>query len=302
MSNFITKQARILIVSVCSLFIVVLLSACQGVVTSNGSGYSSNGATTTGSNYITGQIQSVNLQAHSVTLLVNGQQFTVSGLSDQQTAALQSQVNQTYTFQVTQSGTNAYTINQNTQPQEANSNNNSNNTSTSSSTSNQSGTPVQGNIQFAGKVQSINGSNVVVSTPDGQSLTVTVITNQANSTDLSDMKGMQLSSGQVVKVKAITDQNGNFVATKVGIDKLDDQQKDLMTVQYQGVTTSAVGADRRISFKVGNKSYSFPISTIADLKDFGNNAQSIGNNVVVKVKVTFNGTNGTATDISNPNN
>jgi hypothetical protein len=272
-----------------------LLSACQGVVTSNGTGLSSNGTATTGSNSITGQVVSVNPQAHSVTVQVNGQQVTIGGLTDQQIAALQSQTNQTYNFQVTPSGSNAYTINQNSQPQEAN----SNNTSTSSSTSSQSGTPVQGNIEFTGKVQSVNGSNVVVSTPDGQTLSLNIVTGQ---TDTSDMKGTQLSSGQVIKVKAITDQSGNFVASKLGIEKPDDQQQqDMSTVQYQGVTTSAVGSSNQISFKVGNKSYSFPISNTADLKDFNNNAQSIQNNMQVQVKVTFNGTNGTVIKVSNPN-
>jgi Domain of unknown function (DUF5666) len=290
MSKLFTNQVRILIVSACSLFIVVLLSACQGVVTTPNGSYSS-GTTSAGNSSITGQIQAVNAQAHSVTLLVNGQQYTVSGLTDQQIAALQSQVNKTYSFQATQSGSNAYTINQNTQPQEANNN-------TSTPVANQNGTPVQGNIEFAGKVQSVNGSNFVVNTPDGQSLTINIITGQ---TDTSDLNGTSLSSGQVVKVKALTDQNGNFVASKVGIDKLEDQQQDLITSQYQGITTSAVGTSNQISFKVGNKSYSFPIGTGADLKDFNNNAQSIGTNVAVKVKVTFNGTNGTAMNISNAN-
>lgn len=295
MSTLFTKQVRILIVSVCSLFIVVLLSACQGVVTSNGTGLSSNGTATTSGNSITGQIVSVNAQTRSVTLLVNGQQFTISGLTDQQIAALQS--NQTYTFQLTQptqSGTYSYTANSNTMPQEAS----NSNTSTSSSTSSQSGTPAQGNIEFAGKVQSVSGSNVVVSTPDGQTLSLNIVTGQ---TDTSDMKGTPLSSGQVIKVKAITDQSGNFVASKVGIEKPDDQQQDMSTVQYQGVTTSAVGSSNQISFKVGNKSYSFPISNTADLKDFNNNAQSIQNNMQVQVKVTFNGTNGTVVKVSNPN-
>jgi hypothetical protein len=234
----------------------------------------------------------VNTQAHSVTVSVSGQQYTISGLTDQQIAALQSQQNQTYTFQVTPSGNNAYTINQNTQPQVASSN-------SSAPVTNQNGTPVQGNIAFAGKVQSVNGNSVVISTPDGQSLTINTITGQ---TDMSDMNGTSLSTGQIVKVKAITDQNGNFVASKVGIDKPEDQQQDMSIVQYQGVTTSAVGTSNQISFKVGNKSYSFPIASGADLKDFNNNTQSIDNNMQIQAKVAFNGTNGTAVKISNPNN
>ena len=297
MSKLFTKQVRLLSVSVCSLFIIVLLSACQGVVTSNGNGYSSNGAATTGSSYITGQIQSVNTQAHSVTLLVNGQQFTVSGLTDQQIAALQSQKNQTYTFQLTQpvrSGTSAYTIHQNTQPQEAS----SNSTPTSSAVSNQNSTPVQGNMQFAGKVQSVSGNNFVVSTPDGQSLSINIIIGQ---TDTSNMDDTQLSAGQIIRVKATTDQNGNFVASRLSLDKPDDQQYDMSNAQYLGVTTSAVGTSNQISFQVGNKSYSFPISPRADLGDFNDNAQSIQNNMQVQVKVTFNGTNGKVVKISNPN-
>src|SRR5579884_897059 len=258
MSNLFTKQVRFLIVGACSLFIIVLLSACQGVVTSSGNGYSSNGAATSGSNSITGQIVSVNAQAHSVTLSVSGQQFTVSGLTNQQIQLLQSHLNQNYTFQLTQpiqTGTSSYTINQNTEPQVANNNNGS---SSSSSSSNQGGTSVAGNIEFAGRVQNANGSSVTVGTPDGQSLTVNIVTGQ---TDTSDMNGTTLSSGQTVKVKAHTDQNGNFVADKISIDKPNDQQQDMSTVQYQGVTTSAVGSDNRISFKVGNNSYSFPIGT-----------------------------------------
>jgi hypothetical protein len=289
MNKLFTNQVRILIVSVCSLFIIVLLSACQGVVTSSGNNTS---GTTTNGNSITGQIQAVNAQAHSVSLSVNGQQITVSGLTDQQIAALQSQLNQTYTFQVTPSGSNAYTINQNTQPQQANNN-------ASTSVTNQNGTPVQGNIEFAGKVQSVNGSSAVIDTPDGQSLTINIVTGV---TDTSDMNRTPLSAGQIVKVKANTDQSGNLVASKLGIDKPDDQQQDMSTVQYQGITTSAVGTSNQISFKVGNKSYNFPIANGADLKDFNNNAQSIGNNVQVQVKVTFNGTSGTAVKISNPNN
>jgi hypothetical protein len=288
MSKIFTNQVRILIVSVCSLFIIVLLSACQGVVTSSGGNTS---GTTTNGNSITGQIQTVNAQAHSVTLSVNGQQITVSGLTDQQIAALQSQLNQTYTFQVTPSGSNAYTINQNTQPQQANNN-------ASTSVTNQNGTPVQGNIEFAGKVQSVNGSSAAIGTPDGQSLTINIVTGV---TDTSDMNGTPLSAGQIVKVKANTDQSGNLVASKLGIDKPNDQQQDMSTVQYQGITTSAVGTSNQISFKVGNKSYNFPIANGADLKDFNNNAQSIGNNVQVQVKVTFNGTSGMAVKISNPN-
>ena len=290
MSKLLTSRARILIVSVCSLFIMLLLSACQGVVSSGGSGY---GTTAANNSTITGQVQAVNAQAHSVTLLVNGQQVTISGLTAQQIAALQSQVNKNYAIQVTQSGNNSYTIDQNTEPQEAD------NTTTSATTAaNENGSPAQGTIEFAGKVQNASNNNVVVATPDGQSLSINIVNGQ---TDLSDLNGAQLNAGQVVKVKASTDQNGNFTATKLGIEKLEDQQKDMASAQYKGITTSAVGSSNRISFKVGNKNYSFPIANGADLKDFNSNAHSINANVPVEVKVTFNGTSGTVVSIDNPN-
>jgi hypothetical protein len=42
-----------------------------------------------------------------------------------------------------------------------------------------------------------------------------------------------------------------------------------------------------IHFTAGIKSYTFPIPATAVLSDFGGNAQAIGNNVSVKVKVQF---------------
>ena len=62
-------------------------------------------------------------------------------------------------------------------------------------------------------------------------------------------------------------------------------QSDLHVIAYTGITTSAVGADRVLHFTVGTKSYTFTLPTTADLSDFGGNAQAIGNNVSVKVKV-----------------
>ena len=62
---------------------------------------------------------------------------------------------------------------------------------------------------------------------------------------------------------------------------------DLNVVGYTGITTSAVGADRVIHFTVGIKSYTFTIPPTADVSAFGGNAQAIGNNVAVKVKVQY---------------
>ena len=75
----------------------------------------------------------------------------------------------------------------------------------------------------------------------------------------------------------------------------------LNTVDYQGVTSSAVGSDRVIHFAVGNKSYSFTIGSTADLSDFNNNAQAIQTNQMVKVEVLFNGSTATVTKVSSSN-
>jgi len=93
---------------------MMLFTACQGFAipgTNNG---------TSGSITVTGQVQSVNAPAHSATFNVNGQQVTINGLTDQQVSLLQSQQGKTFTVQVTQTGTNTYTISANTEPQENN--------------------------------------------------------------------------------------------------------------------------------------------------------------------------------------
>src|SRR5579859_4597664 len=172
-SNFL-KHVRLAVVCVCSLFVMILFSACSGVA-----GTSSTGGT------ITGSVVSVNASAHSVTLNVSGQQVTVSGLTDQQVAALQTQVNKVYTFNVQggQSGSN-YSINTGTDPTEtdngtpqinvtpeANNNDNNNNNSNT-------GTPEPGKISFIGKVQSYNAGTLVVSMPNNQSLSMSAVNGQ----------------------------------------------------------------------------------------------------------------------------
>ncbi len=72
-------------------------------------------------------------------------------------------------------------------------------------------------------------------------------------------------------------------------------------VKFQGVTTQAVGSDRVIHFTVGNKSFSFPIASNADLTDFNGNAQSIQSSAQVKVTVQFSGTSGSVIDLGNTN-
>jgi len=268
---------------------MMLFSACQGFAIPGTNG-------TSGSMTVTGQLQSVNAPAHSATLSVNGQQVSVNGLTDQQVALLQSQQGKTFTIQVTQNGTNTYTISANTAPQE-------NNNATPGVTSNapagtSNGVNEPGTVEFMGTVQSTGNGNITVRVPDGQGLSMNIVNGQTN---LEDLNGALPSVGQLVKVTATANTaDGSFTASKLDLAK-PDQTQDQNTVKYQGVTTSAVGADNKLNFKVGNKSFSFPIGPGADLKDFNFNAQTIGNNFTVKAKVVFNGTTGAVVSVDNGN-
>jgi len=118
-------------------------------------------------------------------------------------------------------------------------------------------------------------------------------------TDLGDLNGALPSVGRLVKVKAIASAtDGSFTVSKLGASKPDETQ-DQNTVKYQGVTTSAVGTDNELNFRVGNKSFSYPIVAGADLKDFNYNAQTIGTNFTVQAKVVFNGSTGTVVSVDN---
>jgi len=129
--------------------------------------------------------------------------------------------------------------------------------------------------------------------PSGQNLTMSIV---SGLTDLRDFNNALPTVGQLVKVKSVANTNdGSFSAAKVSRADLTDS--DLNEVQYQGVTTSAVGSDQVIHFKVGNQSFSFTIGPNADIHDF-NNAQSIGSNQSVKLQVIFQGNNGTVQKVS----
>jgi hypothetical protein len=273
------------IIALACLVVMALFSACAGVAGTSGS----NGLT------LTGSIQSVNTANHSVTISVSGQTYTISGLSDQQAQALQSQVGKVYMLQVTQNG-NTYTINTGTNPQ-ADTNATPGVTTTNTNSSSNTSPFEAGSIEFIGKVQSVNGSNVVIAMPDGHTPTIT--TN--SQTDLSDMNGQQPAVGQMLKVTATANSDGTFTAQKLGLTDSSDQA-DQNTVTYQGVTSNAVGSDNVIHFTVGTTSYSFPLNSSTDLGDFNNNAQSIAANQSVEVEVLFTGTTGSVTKVSNPNN
>lgn len=265
-------------ICVVGLVMMVLTSACAGISGSN--------------NVVRGSISSVNAQNHTVTLNFNGQSITISGLTDQQVTQLQSQVGKTFSIQATQNSDGTYTIvaGSNITHEDATPSANKTETPGSNDTTN---AREPGNIQFIGSVQSVGNSSIVVKMPDGSSLSMSVNAQTEN----SDFNGAQPGVGQFIKVKATANTDGSFSATELkSTDNSDPQDKN--TVEYQGVTTSAVGSDGFIHFGVGNKSYSFHIGAGADLSDFNNNAQSISNNQAVKVKVVFQGATGSITKVS----
>ena len=292
MNKFLSGRLQMFIVVISSLFVMMLFTACQGLAIPGTN--STNG--TNGGFIITGQVQSVNASAHSATLSVNGQQVTVNGLTDQQVSSLQSQLNKTFSIHVTQAGTNTYTISANTNPQE---NNNATPGVTSNTPTNtNNGVNEPGTIDFMGTVQSVSNGSITVGMPGGQGLPMNIVNGQ---TDLGDLNGALPSVGQSVKVTATANPtDGSFTASKLDVAK-PDQTQDQNTVKYQGVTTSGVGTDNKLNFKVGNKSFSYPIGTGAELKDFNFNAQSISSGFTVKAKVVFNGTTGTAVSVDNAN-
>jgi len=267
--------------------LMVMFTACAGV---NGTG---TGSTVS----VTGSVQSVDTTNDTVTLNVQGQSITIKGLTSAQVAAIQPHVGKVYTISATQSSDGSYTITNGSNP--------INDDSTTgvtqgiqTETPNNDGTPgvnEPGSIAFVGKVQSVTSSNIVVSMPNGQSLSMSIVNGQ---TDMSDFNGVLPSQGQMINVEATANSDGSFMATKLGVADSGDLQVQNV-VDYQGVTTSAVSSDNVIHLKVGNQSYSFTLSSATDLGDFNNNAQSIGTNLSVKVEVLFQGATGTVQQVSN---
>lgn len=282
---------------VVGLLLMALFTACAGVAV----------PTTTNPVTVTGTVKSVDATNGSVTLTVNGQNVTINGLSSAQVAQLQSQVGKTYTIQATQNSDGSYTINASTNPvasapgtpsgiETPNANETPNPNETPNATE-PTGPNQPGSISFIGKVQSVSSSSIVVSMPDGHTLSMRIVSGQ---TDLTDLGGVLPSAGQLVKVQATANTDGSFLAAKLSATDSSDAQKQ-QVVDYQGVTTSAVGSDHVLHFKVGNQSFSFPIGSGADVGDFQNNPQSIGNNQSIKVTVQFQGTTGTVIKVSSAN-
>jgi hypothetical protein len=274
------KVVKQIVVSIAALVLMIMFTACAGVGTTT-----SNGVTNL---TLSGSVVSVNPTNHSVTLNVNGQTKTISGIPDNAISNLQSQIGKFYSIQVTQNSDGSYSIESGTNvTPEANETPNTNETSSVNE---------PGSIDFIGNVQSVNSSSIVVKLPDGSTLPMSIVTGQS---DLSKFNGALPSVNQVVKVSA-TANNGSFTATDLKPTDAGDLQ-DQNTATFQGVTTQAVGSDRLIHFTVGNRSFSFAIAPTAELKDFSGNAQSIASGTSVKVKVLYNGTSGSALDVSNNN-
>ena len=283
MKKIMQSRFQTILVCVIGLLMMILVTACAGVPGTSG-------------NTITGAIVSVNTAQHSATLNVNGQQVTVSGLTDQQVTTLQAQVGKTYTIQVTQGSGNSYTINSNTTPELIETNTPQANPTEQPNVTEPQTSLEQGNISFIGKVQSVGNNRIVVSMPNGQTLSMSI----NSQTDLSDFNGALPTTGTLVKVEATANTDGSFTASTVKPATPGDLDQNV--IDYHGVTTSAVGSDRVLHFKVATKSYSFVIGSTSDLSDFNNNAQSIGNNLQVKVEVQFNGATGTAIQVGDSNN
>jgi hypothetical protein len=290
--KYLTHRFSMIFVCALGVLLMALFSACAGVST-----------TANGSATITGSIKAVNVANGSVTVAIPGQSdITINGLSSAQATALQSQVGKIYTFTATPNSDGSYSINVGTNPVVASgaSEGVQNQTPVAQGTPNANVPPSTnepGSISFIGKVQRVNPTSIVVSMPDGSTLTMSIVNGQS---DLSDFNGVLPTVGQTVKVDANANTDGSFMAAKL---KLADQGdlNDQNTVEYDGITSSTVGSDRVIRFGVGNKSYTFTIGSWADLSDFNNNAQAIQANQMVKVKVLFNGSTGTVTKVSSSN-
>lgn len=138
-----------------------------------------------------------------------------------------------------------------------------------------------GGISFIGPVKSITSSSLVMSAPNGQTYTMTITAQ----TDRSAYGGSLPAVGALVDMDSTINPDGSLTATilKPGLTT----DADLHNIAYTGITTSAVGVDRVLHFTAGIKSYTFTIPATADLTDFSGNAQAIGVNMSVKVKVAY---------------
>jgi hypothetical protein len=293
MNQILIGRVRWVVVCVCSLFLMLLFAACGSV---SGTGASAG--------TITGSIVSVNSANHSVTINVNEQQLTVSGLTDQELSQLQGTVGKTWSFQVT--GDNgSYQLSSGTNPQEDD-----------FGTSQVNGTPepnetpdvnneTQGaavsepaSIDFTGRGQSVNANSIAVKMPNGDVLSMSI----NNLTDREDFGTGLPATGQMVKVKAIANADGSFTAEKLEMVDSGDQADwtDLNTVDVQGITTSAVGSGNVLHLRAGNKNFTATLASTTQVEGF-TSAQNIASGQSIKADILFNGSSATLVKIDNGN-
>lgn len=161
-------------------------------------------------------------------------------------------------------------------------------------TTRQTTTAIPGSIQLTGPVKSVDASTIVVQMPDGP-LTMSI----TPQTDLSHDNNGLPAVGQLVKVDT-SFINGTFLASKLESTDAKDAQ-DQNIVQYQGQALSPVGTDNILHFGVGNKTWSFQITSSTVLSKQFNNTNAIQAQQPLKVKVQFSGSQGTALKIDTDN-
>ena len=173
MKQSLLGRLRLLGVGVFALFVMVLFAACGVAGTSTGVG---TGTGATGNlPGITGQVVSVNPSAHTAVVNVNGTNYTVGGLSDQDVTKLQSALNKVWNFQVTGSN-GSYTITTGTTPQEQDNSTPQVNVTPENNGNQGTGALVPGSISFDGAVQNVSPSSISVKMPDGNVLSMSIST------------------------------------------------------------------------------------------------------------------------------
>jgi hypothetical protein len=259
---------------------MILFSACAGVGGTNGP------------QTLTGSI--VSASGSTVVISVNGQQDTINNVPAAIVQQLSGQVGKVYSIPVNANSDGSFTINGTTITLD---NNNGTPEGGDTPTINETPTTLeQGSIEFFGSVIVSSSSSITVSMPDGRQLAMAI----NSSTNLGDFSGNLPGPGTQVKAQANTNPDGSFTATKIGnVDSTDTTNQ----VTFTGVTTAVVGSDNVIHFTVGNRRYSFTITSGADLGDFNNSAQQIANGTSVKVEVQYNSaTNVQVLKVSNNSN
>ncbi len=138
-----------------------------------------------------------------------------------------------------------------------------------------------GGISFIGPVKSITSTSLVMSAPNGKTYTLAITA----LTDRSAFGGIMPTVGTSVDMDSTINPDGSLKATILKPAQPGDP--DLNVIAYTGITTSAVGADRVLHFTVGVTSYTFTLPATTVLTDYNGNAQAIGINASVKVKVQY---------------